>query len=141
MSPLERLLPFVLQHPLHRAMGVTTIDAQDGKAQLEIEVGGDAVNAAGVFHGGIAYCLADMVCYAALLSVLDDGENAVTHDIHVSMLRGARRGDRIRFEGRVLKRGRNVAFMESQAWCGDHLIARATVTKSVIRMADAPTPG
>lgn len=132
MTPLEKLLPLVTQHPLHRAMGVTTIDAADGRAQLEIVVAGDTVNPAGVFHGGVAYCLCDMACYAALLSVLKGDENAVTHDIHVSMLRGARIGDRVRFSARVLKRGRNVAFMEAEAHCGDQLMARATVTKSIL---------
>lgn len=140
MSPLDRLLPFVLQHPLHRMMGVETIDAVDGQASLEIEVTAERVNAAGMFHGGLVYTLCDMACYAALLTQLEDGENATTHDLHVSLLRAARLGDRVRFVGRVLRKGRSLAFLEAEAWQGEQRIARATVTKSILRIGRAAPP-
>lgn len=136
-TPLDRFLPTVTHHPLHRAMGVTQIVASDGKAQIDVTVSDTTTNTAGVFHGGVVYTLCDMACYAALLSVLRDGENAVTHDIHVSMLRAARLGDRVQFSARVLKHGRSVAFMTAEAHSGEHLLARATVTKSILR---APAP-
>lgn len=132
-TPLDRFLPAVTQHPLHQAMGVTHISALNGEAQLDIVVSDTTTNPAGVFHGGVVYTLCDMACYAALLSVLNDGENAVTHDIHVSMLRAARLGDRVQFSAQVLKRGRSVAFMAAEARNGEELLARATVTKSILR--------
>lgn len=135
MSPIDRLLPFVLEHPLHRMMGVTAIEASDGQASLEVEVTAERVNAAGMFHGGLVYTLCDMACYAALLTRLQDGENAATHDLHVSLLRAARLGERVRFTGRVLRQGRNLAFMDAEAWSGGQLLARATVTKSILRSA------
>ena len=84
MSSLEQFLPYVVDHPLHRAMGVERIEAADGRSRIEIDVGGDMVNAAGMFLGGNVYTICDMACYAALLSELPEGHNAVTHDIHVS---------------------------------------------------------
>ena len=132
MSPLEQYLPQMLAHPLHRAMGVRKLDAADGKGWLEVQVDAGMVNPAGMFHGGIVYTLCDMVCYAALVSQLQPGENAATHDLHVSVMKAAKLGDTVRFEGRVLRAGRAVAFMESQAWAGDTLLARATVTKSIL---------
>lgn len=136
MSPLAQYLPMIVQHPLHQAMGVRHIDAADGRANLEVVVGDGMVNPAGMFHGGIVYTLCDMVCYAALVSQLKPGENAATHDLHVSILKAARLGETVRFEGRVLRAGRSVAFMESQALLGDQLLARATVTKSILRPVD-----
>ncbi|MDP3859912.1 MAG: PaaI family thioesterase [Stagnimonas sp.] len=135
MSPLEQYLPMIVQHPLHQAMGVRQIDAADGKASLEVVVGAGMVNPAGMFHGGIVYTLCDMVCYAALVSQLQPGENAATHDLHVSILKAARLGETVRFEGRVLRAGRSVAFMEAVAMQGERLLARATVTKSILRVA------
>lgn len=132
MSALKRYLPQVENHPLHRFIGVERIHAQDGAAQIELKLGPGAVNPIGVFHGGVAYMLCDMACYSALLSVLADGENAVTHDIHVSLLRAAQLGDTVVARGRVIKRGRAVAFMEAEIHCGDRLLARATVTKSIL---------
>ena len=134
MSPLAQYLPMIVQHPLHQAMGVRHIDAAEGRASLEVVVGPDMVNPAGMFHGGIVYTLCDMVCYAALVSQLQAGENAATHDLHVSILKAAKLGETVRFEGRVLRAGRSVAFMESVALQGDRLLARATVTKSILRV-------
>lgn len=132
-TAVEQLLPFVTSHPLHRAMGVRTIETADGSSTIDVTVEGDMVNAAGMFHGGIVYSLCDMACYSALLTRLQPGENAATHDIHVSLMGAARTGERVRFTGTVLRQGRNVAFMEAHAHCGDRLLARATVTKTILR--------
>ena len=120
-------------HPLHRMMGVEKIESVNGSSSIAFTVGDMSVNARGAFHGGVAYTICDMACYSALLGLLNEGENAATHDIHVSLLRAAVRGDRIVTTGKVIKRGRNVAFMEAEMHCGDELIARATVTKSILR--------
>lgn len=137
MRSISDVLAAVESHPLHRAMGVEKIHAQDGKSHLEITVNGNSVNPRGAFHGGVVYTLCDMACFTALASVLADDEDAVTIDIHVSVIRAAKLGDRVKITGRVLKRGRNVGFMESEAYLGEQLIARATVTKSIIKTATA----
>ncbi len=137
MSAYDSLISAVLEHPLHRAMGVETIEASAGRSRIELAIGANAVNMAGVLHGGVVYTVCDMACYAALLTLLPEGDYAVTHDIHVSLLRAARLGDRIVFSGRVIKRGRGIAFMEAEAHCGDQLLARATVTKSILKTAAA----
>lgn len=133
VNAVDQLLPFVTAHPLHRAMGVRTIETAEGRSTIEVTVGSDMVNAAGMFHGGIVYTLCDMACYAALLTRLQPGENAATHDIHVSLLGAARLGERVRFTGTVLRLGRSVAFMDATAHSDERLLARATVTKSILR--------
>lgn len=127
------ILTSVETHPLHRLMGVEKIESANGKATIAFTVGDMSVNARGAFHGGVAYTICDMACYSALVGVLNEGENAATHDIHVSLIRAATLGDRIVTTGKVIKRGRNVAFMEAEMYCGDELVARATVTKSILR--------
>lgn len=133
MPQLQELLAGIARHPLHRYMGVQTIEAADGVSSIALTISEHAVNARGAFHGGVAYTLCDMACYAALLSELAEGENAATHDIHVSLLRAASLGDRVVVSGKVIKRGRSVAFMEAAIHCEGELIARATVTKSILR--------
>jgi len=127
------LLTAVETHPLHRMMGVEKIESGDGRSTIAFTVGEMSVNARGAFHGGVAYTICDMACYSALLGVLNEGENAATHDIHVSLMRAATLGDRVVTTGKVIKRGRSVAFMEAEMHCNDELIARATVTKSILR--------
>lgn len=130
---LASALSLVESHPLHRYLGVEKIHAQNGEAHFEITVNNNTVNPRGVFHGGVVYTVCDMACYAALTSVLADDEDAVTVDIHVSVMRAAKIGDRVRITGKLLKRGRNIGFMQSEAYLGEQLIARATVTKSIIK--------
>ena len=129
----QEILTSVETHPLHRMMGVEKIESGNGLATIAFTVSEMSVNARGAFHGGVAYTICDMACYSALLSVLVEGENAATHDIHVSLIRAAMRGDRIVTTGKVIKRGRSVAFMEAEMHCNGELIARATVTKSILR--------
>lgn len=114
-------------------MGVERIESAAGEARIDVIVGPGTINAAGMFHGGVIYTVCDMACYAALLGELADGENAATHDIHISLIRAAHIGDRVQFVGKLIRRGRNIAFMEAEARCGDNLLARASVTKSILR--------
>lgn len=133
MSPLDQFLPYLLQHPLHRAMGLREIHTGGGEARFEVEIGPDTVNTADMFHGGVVYALADLAALAAVLTRLDDGQFAVTHDIHVSMMRAGMRGQRAQFEARVLRSGRSVAFVEVNVTCEGALLARAAVTKSILK--------
>lgn len=133
MTRAAEILKAVESHPLHRFVGVETIHADGGRSVLEVTVNANSVNAGGAFHGGVAYMLCDMACFAALMSELPNGELIVTHDIHVSVMRAAKLGDRVRVEGRVLKRGRNIGFMESEMSVNGQLIAKATVTKSILQ--------
>lgn len=133
MSLLERVLPQIRELALHRYLGLGEISAGGGRSRLDIVVGPGNRNPAGALHGGVLYLLCDVACYAALLSELADHEDAVTHDIHVAVLRAAAQGDRVTFTGQVIKRGRTLAFVEARACCADRLLARAAVTKSIVR--------
>ena len=131
MNAAEKI-SFIENHPLHRYMGVEKIHAAQGKATIELTVNENSVNPLGMFHGGVVYTLLDMGCYSALVSELPDHEGAATHDIHVSVMSAAKLGERVTVTAQVLKRGRNVAFMEAQLHGGGKLLARATVTKSIL---------
>lgn len=135
MSPLEQFLPYLLQHPLHRAMGLREIETADGTAWFEVDIGPDTVNTADMFHGGVVYALADLAALSAALTRLPEGHFAVTHDLHVSMMRAGMRGQRARFEGRVLRMGRSLAFIQVEVSCAGEVLTRASVTKSILKSA------
>jgi uncharacterized protein (TIGR00369 family) len=120
------------QLPLHQFLGLHEINADNGKAELTIEVNNSMVNMVNVMHGGIIYTLCDVCAYAALSSILDDKTEAVTHNIHVSVMRSAKLGDKVTFIGRVTKQGRRVCFMDVNVLVSNKIIASATVTKSII---------
>ena len=122
----------VLDHPLHKFLGVTDITSTDGCGEIRITVTEQLVNPAGLFHGGVVYVLSDVCAYAGLLSMLEDSEEAVTHDLHVSVLRPAKLGDEVVFRSQIVKRGRQLCFLDVTASVNDKTIATVRVTKSVI---------
>ncbi|NKF23964.1 PaaI family thioesterase [Solimonas marina] len=120
------------EQDLHRFLGMSELRAADGRADFEVSVGDAAINVYGRTHAAFCYTFLDVACYAALLSVLPHDRSATTADIHVSMMSGTQLGDRVRFEARILKRGRNLAFLVADAWCGDKPIAQGRLTKFIL---------
>lgn len=120
---------------MHVFMGLESLTAGEGKATMTLRVGGDAINPAGVLHGGVIYALADVCAYAALVSAIGDDQDAVTHDLHVSMLRPGLRDAEVTITAEVQKLGRQLAFLRAEATTQGKLMAMATVTKSLIARA------
>ena len=65
--------------------------------------------------------------------MLADDREAVTHDRHHPVLRAAGRGDDVRMESRILKKGRSLCFIDVSATVSGQLIATARITKSIVR--------
>lgn len=120
--------------PLHRDLGVTGIEAADGVATLCFTVNRYTVNPAGALHGGVLYTLCDVAAYSALLSRLPEDREAVTHDLHVSVMRSAVEGAAVEVTARVRRLGRSIAFIDVEASAGERLLATARVTKSLISL-------
>jgi uncharacterized protein (TIGR00369 family) len=124
-----------LDVPLHHFLGVELVTQEPGQAVARFQAGPNTLNYAGAMHGGVAYALLDVVCYLALAPLLKRGENAVTHDLHVSVLRPVLPHQEVELRGRVVQKGRSLVFCESQAWAAGKLAATARVTKSLVRMS------
>lgn len=119
--------------PLHKHLGVEYTSSSKGEGSLNFIVADHMVNASGVLHGGVIYTILDACAYAGLLSVLPDDQEAVTHDIHISVLRPGRVGDRVEINSKLIKMGRTLCFFEVSAQVNGTIIARATITKSLIK--------
>ena len=122
----------VIDHPLHQHLGIETIDSENGAARFSIRVDENTLNPAGVLHGGVLYLLCDVCAYAGLLSTLDTNTEAVTHDIHVSVMHAARAGEVVVFESNPVRVGRRIAFIDVSARVDERLIATARVTKTLL---------
>lgn len=131
-SSVAARIDAVRELPLHRLLGLQTLSADDGNARLEFEVTSSNINPAGALHGGVLYALCDVCAYAGLLGLLDDGQEAVTHDLHVSVMRAARLGDQVTLTAEVIHRGRQIAFIDVRAVVATRCIATARITKSLL---------
>lgn len=126
-----RLQPLIDQ-PLHRLLGLHEVQSREGAGHLAIVVSAVSSSPAGGLHGGVVYLLSDVCAMVGLLSRLPADQFAVTHDIHVSVMRSAAMGDRVTFDSRITQLGRRVCFCEVVVQSGEKILATARVTKSLI---------
>jgi acyl-CoA thioesterase len=98
-------------NPYFQLMGIDIIAYNDGKAILGMDVRPDMLNGEGWMQGGIFTALCDEAMALALYTVLEDDNIITTISETTSFLRGVQRG-RIIAQGRVIKKGRRVAFAE-----------------------------
>ena len=122
--PIARLLGFELR----------AIDPDE----MTIEVGFTAteafVNPAGDVQGGMLCAMLDDTLGPALVATLGDGEWAPTIDLHVQFLAAARPGPLVG-KGRVVRRGRTVAFLAGELSDATGQVIATAVATSAIRRA------
>lgn len=129
---MNERLAHVINHPLHRHLGITAIESTAGCGALSVIVDEAVLNPAGSLHGGVLYLLADVCAYAGLLSRLADDREAVTHDIHVSVMRSVALGSKLNVASKVERMGRRLCFIAVTVDVDGELVATARVTKSLI---------
>jgi len=100
-----------------RYLGVLVEDAGEGWVRLRVPVKDGLRNAVGApVHGGVLGALVDMAIGGALGTTHDNaggGVGQTTLDMNVSFLAAAGDGDLVA-EGRLLRRGRTIAFGEAR---------------------------
>jgi len=104
------------------------IDSETGFARIAYELDEAHFNRFGALHGGAIACVMDDVLAVAAGLVLKWGEIAPTLEMKVSYLSQGAAGRHIA-ESRVLKRGRQINFLEATLANADgKIIAAATAT-------------
>ena len=102
-----------------------------GASRLELTLTEDHLNKGGVAHGGIHMMLLDSALGSALVASLKVEEWCATAQLSTSFLAAARPGERMVAEGRVVRRGKNVAHLAGEVKVGERLVASATGTWAI----------
>jgi len=89
------------------------INPEEGTIEVAFTATEAFVNPAGVIQGGFLAAMLDDTLGPALVAGLAPGDFAPTTDLHVQFLRPARPG-RLLGRGRVVRRGRDVAFLAGE---------------------------
>ncbi len=120
-------------NPFFKLMGIEVAEFGDGRARLTMEVRPDMLNGAGWLQGGVYVALADEAIALALYTLLAGNEEIATIDEHTSFLKGVNAGT-IVATGRVIRKGRRVAFAEGEVRdaTDDTLLTRTTTSFAVI---------
>jgi uncharacterized protein (TIGR00369 family) len=112
---LSRVRARAHENRFWRHLGVEVEAAGEGWVRLRVSARDELRNAAGApVHGGVLSALVDMAVGGALSTMHDDSAGGIgqtTLDLNVSFI-GAADGD-LTAEGRILRRGRTVAFGET----------------------------
>ena len=82
--------------------------------------------------GSVLNAVLEVPSFLALLCELQEGEVAVTNDIFVQQLRPVSGGTEVMLEGRLIRRGRRMAWTEAQACVDGKVCALARITKTLL---------
>ena len=123
--------------PLHRFIGARLLDPQHPEVGLTFTVHPGIEGRAGRLNFGAVSVIIDAAAYLALSPSLSAGEDAVSHDIHESVLRPVLSGQVVEVRGRLVQRGRRVAFVDVEASVEGQLIATARITKTIVEAPPA----
>jgi uncharacterized protein (TIGR00369 family) len=101
--------------PAARTLGweLLDVDPDQGTVRVAFQAREEFLNPAGVIQGGFLAAMLDDTLGPALVATLPAEQFGATLDLHVQFLRPAHPG-RLLGEGRVVKRGKEVAFLAGE---------------------------
>lgn len=121
--------------PLTAALGVRLLDERDPGAGVGFTVTGIAGNGAGGAHAAALAAAMEVAAYLALLPQLQTDEHAVTTASALQLLAAAPTDRQVEVVATADPRTSRLAFTSARAVCGGVVVARAQITKAVVRFA------
>lgn len=108
---------------------LVSVDPDAGTIEVAFTASDQFLNPVGVIQGGFLTAMLDDTLGPALVATLGPDQFALTTDLHVQFLRPARPG-RLTGRGRVVRRGKDVAFLAGELHDDDsgQVVATATAT-------------
>ncbi len=101
----------------NRLIGLDRIRAEEGRAEISLDLRKDHMNRRGVAHGGLIAAMLDAALGSAVVSAIRPEEWCGTVQISVQF-REPGGGERLVGHGRMLRRGRHIAFAEGEVLDG-----------------------
>lgn len=115
-------------------VGIEFTDLEAGYSQSTLTVDEHHHNPNAVVHGGVLYTMADTGMGAAMQLAMDEDQQCATIEVKISYLRPVRSGT-VTCETTLLRKGRSVAYLESELTSEGDTVARASGSFAVF------TPG
>jgi uncharacterized protein (TIGR00369 family) len=119
---------------------LVSVSPEDGTIEVAFTAAEAFLNPAGFIQGGFLAAMLDDTLGPALVAGLAPGDFAPTTDLHVQFLRPARPG-RLLGRGRVVRRGRDIAFLAGELLDDEGAIVAAATATVQIRHQMLADPG
>ncbi|MEJ2501069.1 MAG: PaaI family thioesterase [Campylobacterales bacterium] len=120
-----------IKFPFLEHTGAELNFAEEGKAELELNVQPYHLQHLGFVHGGVISTLMDNTGWYAAVSNLDEGYTAVTMEIKINYLKPAS-GKHLVASANVKRQGRKTSFVLIELHDEGKLVAFATGTYAVL---------
>jgi uncharacterized protein (TIGR00369 family) len=116
-----------------KLIGFRVITLEPDYAVVELEPGPQHSNPMGTLHGGVLCDIADAAMGMAWIAGLSDEESFTTVELKINFLRPVW-GGKLKAEGRVLRRGRNIGYAECEIRDeAGRLVAKSSSTCMTLR--------
>lgn len=119
-----------MQQGFSERVGLEFTDLEAGYSRGVLDVTDELLNPNGVLHGAVLYTMADTGMGAATQTELAEDERCATIEVKINYLRPVRAG-RVVCETTLVRKGRSVAYLESDLSNDGETVARATGSFSV----------
>ena len=119
------------EHPYVDFLGLKYDSTNDGRSKCSLKFRKDFLNPRNVIHGGVIYALADSGMGEALLSTLEKNQLVATIEIKITYLKPAGHFDLV-CDSLLIRKGRRVAFLESDVYSDNELISKASGSFSIL---------
>ena len=97
---------------LAKILGMQITRFEDGNCTVELTVGIQHLNMAGVAHGGVHATLLDTSMGGTLVSIIEEEEWCATAQLDISYLNAVKEGASLIATSKVVRRGRHIAHVE-----------------------------
>lgn len=97
---------------LAKILGMQITRFEDGNCTVELTVGAQHLNMAGVAHGGVHATLLDTSMGGTLVSIIEEEEWCATAQLDISYLNAVKEGASLIATSKVVRRGRHIAHVE-----------------------------
>jgi acyl-coenzyme A thioesterase PaaI-like protein len=117
----------------NRWAGLTLRHIEPGFARVAFVPRPEMLTPWGTLNGGVLNSLVEVSAFYALLPLLEADELPVTNDIFLQHVRPLPGDAEYELTGRLLRKGKTMAWLESTAWVGGKECTFARLTKTLTR--------
>lgn len=114
---------------------LVSIDPEAGTIEVAFDATERFLNPAGHVQGGFLAAMLDDTLGPALVATLPPGHWAPTIDLQAQFLTPARPGE-LRGRGRVVRRGRDIAFLAGELRSADGTVVATATATAIVRKAE-----
>lgn len=115
--------------------GARLAEVRQGYARMTFRPRAETLTPWGTLNGSVMNSLVELPSFVALVTELADGELPVTSDIFIQHVRPMPGDVEYVLEGRLLRRGRTMAWTDVTASVDGKAVTLARITKSIVARA------